>query len=119
MVRLEHVSFRIEARQRIVFVGPTGADKSTLPSRIVRVYELAAGRVVLDGANRSTVSPTESRSGVSCVEQDSPALPGTVRERVAVVSGCDRQGLMGYFRVQATRRDGSSAPPSSTSGRGG
>ncbi|AZZ55690.1 ABC transporter ATP-binding protein [Rathayibacter iranicus] len=82
LAALEQASFSVPAGQRLAIVGPTGAGKSTILSLIVRFYEPTSGRILIDGVDTSTVS----RAGLAYVEQDSPVLPGTVREYLVMLA---------------------------------
>lgn len=46
---LKRVSFSLDRNERIAFVGPSGARKSTIVSLLSRMYEPDAGRIEADG----------------------------------------------------------------------
>ena len=46
---LNGVNIRIEAGQKVAFVGPSGGGKSTLLKMLTREFDVSAGRVVVDG----------------------------------------------------------------------
>lgn len=83
---LEQASFRVPAGQHLAIVGPTGAGKSTILSLIVHFCEPTSGRILIDGVDTSTVPPASTRAGIAYVEQDSPVLPGTVRENLVLLA---------------------------------
>jgi len=86
LAALEQASFSVSAGHHLAVVGPTGAGKSTILSLIVRFYEPVSGRVLIDGGDAWTVSPAISRTGVAYVEQDSPVLPGSIRENLVLLA---------------------------------
>ena len=46
---LQGVSFHVDARQTVAFVGSTGSGKSTILSLICRNYEFQKGQILIDG----------------------------------------------------------------------
>ncbi|HEX9703347.1 MAG TPA: ATP-binding cassette domain-containing protein, partial [Rhodospirillales bacterium] len=58
---LKGISFRVEADDFFAIIGPSGAGKSTLIRCINRLVEPVSGRVVLYGADVTTMSATELR----------------------------------------------------------
>jgi ATP-binding cassette subfamily C protein len=64
------------------FVGPSGAGKTTIFSLIERFYEPDSGRVLVDGRDVRDWSISELRAAIGYVEQDAPALSGTLRENL-------------------------------------
>jgi len=54
--RLEDVNLVVPGGTTVALVGRSGAGKTTLASLIPRFYELAAGRILIDGTDISTVT---------------------------------------------------------------
>ncbi|HKU35362.1 MAG TPA: ABC transporter ATP-binding protein [Paenarthrobacter sp.] len=81
---LSSVSFRIEPGQRVAIVGPSGAGKSTILNLIARFYDASEGRILFGGADVETVRRSAVRSRIAYVEQDAPALAGTIRDNLAL-----------------------------------
>ena len=46
---LKGVSFKVEAKQTVAFVGSTGSGKTTILSLICRNYDIQKGRILIDG----------------------------------------------------------------------
>ncbi|MBE3002312.1 ABC transporter ATP-binding protein [Nocardiopsis sp. HNM0947] len=63
-------------------VGPSGAGKSTLFGLMERFYDLAEGELRFFGRNVDTLPRDRVRAHLAYVEQDAPALAGTVRENL-------------------------------------
>jgi ATP-binding cassette subfamily B multidrug efflux pump len=80
---IEDLSLVAEPGQTVAIVGPTGAGKTTLVNLIMRFYELAGGRITLDGVDTATMSRAELRSGVGMVLQDTWLFGGTIRDNIA------------------------------------
>ncbi len=66
-------SLRIRPGERVALVGPTGAGKSSFVKLIQRLYDLDAGRILIDGQDIAHVTQISLRRGVALVPQD-PAL---------------------------------------------
>ncbi|MBF6621063.1 MAG: ABC transporter ATP-binding protein [Patulibacter sp.] len=82
---LDGVSLTVPRRGHIALVGPSGAGKTTLLSLLLRFLEPQGGELRLDGRPYSTVSHDEVRARLAYVEQETPVVPGTIRENVTFV----------------------------------
>jgi ATP-binding cassette subfamily B protein len=83
---LSNVSFHIGSGQRVALVGPSGAGKTTVLSLLVRFYDVASGQVLIDGVDTASLPHKLVRDGIAYVEQDSPVLPGTIRENLTLIA---------------------------------
>lgn len=79
---LRDVTLRIPRRGHIAVVGPSGAGKTTLFSALLRFVNPDAGTVTLDGVPYDELSIAAVRSRFTYVEQDTPLVPGTLRENL-------------------------------------
>jgi len=77
---LDSVSFTVARGSRTAIVGLSGAGKSTLLALIERFYDLDRGRIELAGVDITALPRTVLRSQLGYVEQNAPAISGTVRE---------------------------------------
>lgn len=77
------VSFEARPGERIAIVGPSGAGKTTLVSLLPRLYDVARGRILVDGIDVRRYSLEALRSAIGIVQQDSFVFSGTVRENIA------------------------------------
>ncbi len=80
---IDDLSLTVEPGQTVAIVGPTGAGKTTLVNLIMRFYELAAGRITLDGRDIATMPRHELRAGIGMVLQDTWLFGGTIRDNIA------------------------------------
>jgi ATP-binding cassette subfamily B protein len=80
---IEHLDLVAEPGHAVAIVGPTGAGKTTLVNLIMRFYELAGGRIALDGRDIATMTRGELRSQIGMVLQDTWLFGGTIRENIA------------------------------------
>ncbi|GAA1109488.1 ATP-binding cassette subfamily B protein [Nocardiopsis composta] len=79
---LRGVDLAVPARGHTAIVGPSGAGKTTVLSLMLRFLEPEEGRLYLDGVPYSGLTPGEVRRRFAYVEQDTPVLPGTIRENL-------------------------------------
>jgi len=75
---LEGVSFIAEAGQMVALVGPSGAGKTTLVSLIVRLYDVTAGHVRIDGCDVREATLQSIADAVGVVSQDPHLFHDTV-----------------------------------------
>ncbi|KAJ1878954.1 Canalicular multispecific organic anion transporter 1, partial [Coemansia sp. RSA 486] len=76
---LKGISFKIEGKQKIGVVGRTGAGKSSLTYALMRIVEPAAGTILIDGIDISSIGLNALRSQISIVPQDPVLFEGTIR----------------------------------------
>ncbi len=78
------VSFDIPRQGHVAIVGPSGAGKTTTFSLILRFIEPDTGEILLDGQPYSTLTHHQIREQLAYVEQETPVVPGTIRENLQV-----------------------------------
>ena len=79
---LTDVTLDVAAGQHVALVGPSGAGKSTLVSMILRLYEPAQGRVLIDGRDVRDFTLDSLRGQISVVLQDNLLFANTIRENI-------------------------------------
>ena len=83
---LRGVTFTAPAGRRTALVGPSGAGKSTVLALVERFYDVDAGAVCVGGHDVRDLDREELRSRMAYVEQDAPALAGSLRENLLLGS---------------------------------
>lgn len=97
-IRFEHVSFRYPSRpdtqaledftldirpgENVAFVGPSGAGKSTTFQLLLRFYDPAAGRIVIDDVDIARAHPEDVRRRIGLVPQDTVLFGTSARENI-------------------------------------
>ncbi|HEX8628391.1 MAG TPA: ABC transporter ATP-binding protein [Catenuloplanes sp.] len=76
------IDLEIPRRGHTAIVGPSGAGKTTLFSLILRFLEPENGQLQLDGLAYRTYPHDEIRARLAYVEQETPVVPGTIRDNV-------------------------------------
>jgi ATP-binding cassette subfamily B protein len=76
------ISFDVRPGERVALVGPSGAGKSTLFALLLRFYDPAGGRVLVDGADIRHCDPLLVRRAVALVPQDPVIFATSVAENV-------------------------------------
>lgn len=80
---LKHISFAARPGETIAIVGQTGSGKTTLTRLINRIFDVDAGRVLIDGVDVRDWNLEALRSQISTIEQDPFLFSRTVRENIA------------------------------------
>jgi ATP-binding cassette, subfamily B, bacterial len=80
---LKVISFRAEPGQTIAIVGQTGSGKSTLTKLINRIYDVEAGRILVDGVDVRDWNLDALRSQISTIEQDIFLFSRSISENIA------------------------------------
>lgn len=79
---LKNISLSIKPNEKLAFVGPTGAGKSTMVNLLCRFYDPTEGTILLDGQDIRQVSHQSLRQHMGIVLQDTFLFPDTVRENI-------------------------------------
>jgi ABC-type multidrug transport system ATPase subunit len=81
---LEGINVEIAAGQKVAFVGPTGAGKSSVLQLIMRFYDPDEGAVLFDGVDVRQSSVMSLRSQLGVVFQETFLFNATYRENIAL-----------------------------------
>ena len=80
---LENISFEVEPGQTLALVGQTGSGKSTVAKLINRIYDVEAGRVLVDGVDVRDWNLAALREQISIIEQDIFLFSRTIAQNIA------------------------------------
>jgi ATP-binding cassette, subfamily B, bacterial len=79
---LDQFSLHIRPGETVALVGPSGAGKSTTFQLLLRFYDPASGRVVIDGVDISKTAPEDVRLRIGLVPQETVLFGTSARENI-------------------------------------
>ena len=79
---LKDVSFKVEARQTVAFVGSTGSGKTTILSLLCRNYDIQQGQILIDGIDIKKIKISSLRRHFGQMLQDVFLFSGTIRSNL-------------------------------------
>lgn len=90
---LRGLNLTIQPGEKVGFVGPSGAGKTTLVNLLMRFYEPTRGEILIDGQNIRDVSQDSLRENIAFIPQEPTMFNRTLRENI------------GYGKTDATDAD--------------
>jgi len=79
---LQDVSFHVEPKQTVAFVGSTGSGKTTILSLICRNYDIQKGQILIDGIDIKKIKISSLRRHFGQMLQDVFLFSGTIRSNI-------------------------------------
>jgi ATP-binding cassette, subfamily B, heavy metal transporter len=79
---LKGLTFDVPAGKTVAVVGPSGAGKSTISRLLFRFYDLAGGRILIDGQDIAKVTQKSLRQAIGMVPQDTVLFNDTIRYNI-------------------------------------
>jgi ABC-type multidrug transport system fused ATPase/permease subunit len=83
---LTDVTLTVPRGTRTALVGPSGAGKSTMLALLERFYDVGGGVIRVGGVDISRLPRDVLRAQFGYVEQDAPALAGTIRQNLLLAA---------------------------------
>ncbi len=80
---LDDVSVTVRAGETLAVLGRTGSGKSTLPSLLMRLYDVPDGMITIDGHPLREIPLKVLRTNIACVPQDSFLFSDTLQNNIA------------------------------------
>jgi len=79
---VDGLNLTINAGETLALVGPSGAGKSTVYDLLLRFYDPAAGRILLDGVPLIQLDPLDLRRCFALVSQNPALFFGSIEENI-------------------------------------
>ena len=79
---LKGVSFHVDPKQTVAFVGSTGSGKTTILSLICRNYDIQKGQILIDGIDIRKIKIASLRSHFGQMLQDVFLFAGDIRSNI-------------------------------------
>ena len=79
---LKGVSFHVEPKQTVAFVGSTGSGKTTILSLICRNYDIQQGQILIDGIDIKKIKISSLRRHFGQMLQDVFLFAGDIRSNI-------------------------------------
>ena len=96
---LKGVSFRVNPKDTVAFVGPTGSGKTTILSLICRNYEFQKGEILIDGIDIRKIKVASLRRHFGQMLQDVFLFSGTIRSNILLgLDGVNDDEIMAACR---------------------
>ncbi len=80
---LSDVSVTVKPGETLAILGRTGSGKSTIPSLLVRLYDVADGMISIDGHDLKSIPLGVLRESIACVPQDNFLFSDTLQNNIA------------------------------------
>ena len=81
---LKGVSFKVQPKQTVAFVGSTGSGKTTILSLLCRNYDIQKGQILIDGIDIRKIKIASLRRHFGQMLQDVFLFSGTIRSNIAL-----------------------------------
>ena len=96
---LKGVSFHVEPKQTVAFVGSTGSGKTTILSLICRNYDIQKGQILIDGIDIRKIKISSLRRHFGQMLQDVFLFSGDIRSNILL----RKEGVPDEEVMQAAR----------------
>ena len=81
---LQGVSFHVQPKQTVAFVGSTGSGKTTILSLICRNYDIQKGQILIDGIDIKKIKISSLRKHFGQMLQDVFLFSGDIRSNIVL-----------------------------------
>lgn len=79
---LHDITLYAKPGQKVAFVGPTGAGKTTVTNLLNRFYDIEEGKIRFDDININKIKKQDLRRALGMVLQETNLFTGTVKENI-------------------------------------
>jgi ABC-type multidrug transport system fused ATPase/permease subunit len=79
---LAHFDLTVRGGEKLAFVGPSGAGKTTITKLLLRFYDVTSGAIRIDGQNIAAVTQDSLRDAIAFVPQEPILFHRTLMENI-------------------------------------
>ena len=80
---IENFNLHIRPGERVALIGPSGAGKTTIVNLALRLFDVEAGRILVDGVDIRGVTQASLRAQFGVVAQDPMLMHRSIRDNIA------------------------------------
>lgn len=91
---LMSASFKIKPGEKVGFIGPTGAGKSTVLRVLTGLDTPQSGTIFVDGHEINTIHPVELRDNIGIMPQEPFLFDGTLKENIEIGQNIGKDRLI-------------------------
>ncbi|MEL7451790.1 MAG: ABC transporter ATP-binding protein, partial [Pseudomonadota bacterium] len=101
---IDDLSFTVRPGEKVGLVGRSGAGKTTLANLLLRLYDVEAGDIFIDGMSIRSVTQASLRANIGMVTQDTSLLHRSIRDNIAYgkIDATDAEIMEAIARANAT-----------------
>ncbi|HPF42363.1 MAG TPA: ABC transporter ATP-binding protein [Bacillota bacterium] len=106
---LHNITLQADKAEKIAFVGHTGAGKTTITNLLNRFYDIADGKIRIDGININKIRKPDLRHSLGMVLQDTNLFTGTIKDNIRfgkldasdeeIIDAAKRSNADGFIRM--------------------
>jgi ATP-binding cassette subfamily B protein len=79
---LQNFNLTVKGGEKLAFVGPSGAGKTTVTKLLLRLYDIIGGSIEIDGQNIAKITQESLRNAISFVPQEPILFHRTLMENI-------------------------------------
>ena len=79
---LQGFNLSVQGGEKVAFIGPSGAGKTTIVRLIMRLYDVEGGRIMIDGQDLRGLTLASLRASIALVPQDPILFHRTLLENI-------------------------------------
>lgn len=107
---LKDFSLEIKAGEKVAIIGKTGSGKSTIVHLLLRMYDVASGRILIDDVPIQELDLSSLRRQISYVPQDVFLFSDTIEHNINLSAEADEAGVKLAARKAAIEKEIESLP---------
>ena len=96
---MSEVTFKIKPGEKVGFIGPTGAGKSTILRLLTGMDTPQSGTIFIDSHEINTFHPVELRNNIGVMPQEPFLFAGTLKENVEIGKNLGKEKLIQLLKM--------------------